>query len=256
MKPTIEPSLEDPVRAGELSFPPSRLEYVTVRPGLPTAAPSLGGMRPDGIVRVSWRDRIEYFACEYTRLTTPKAIESAVATALRYGQAMGLRPLVVSPFLSEERLRTLESEGISGIDLSGNGVNLASEFYLWRSGQPNRYMSSAPIRNVYRGSSSIVPRCFLLRPEYTSLVEWRAFALLRLQPPLLDSTKATVLAPGTVSKVVRTLEEELIVVREADRWRLVDPSSVLRNLRANDRPTPSPPWKARRPSLRARSGGG
>ena len=62
------------------------------------------------------------FAVTYTRLWTPKMVVAAVAHAERNAPLTGLLPMVVAPYLSDERLQEFERHAISGVDLCGNGV--------------------------------------------------------------------------------------------------------------------------------------
>ena len=60
--------------------------------------------------------------------------------------------------------KRLEREGVSGLDLCGNGVvTVPGEWLVYRTGKPNLYPQSFPIKNVFRGASSLVARVFLLR---------------------------------------------------------------------------------------------
>lgn len=71
----------------------------------------------------------------------------------------GLLPMVMAPHLSETKLNGLAARGVSGIDLCGNAVVLApGEWSFYRSGKPNRFPSTAPIKKVYVGTSSLVGR--------------------------------------------------------------------------------------------------
>jgi len=48
--------------------------------------------------------------------------------------------MIVTPYLSPERLNELEERGISGVDLSGNGiVVIPGEMFVRRTGEPNRF---------------------------------------------------------------------------------------------------------------------
>ena len=60
----------------------------------------------------------------------------------------------------------LEAEGVSGIDLCGNGVIVVpDQLLVLRTGFPNRFRWEGTIKNVYRKNSSIVARVFLLVPR-------------------------------------------------------------------------------------------
>ena len=83
-------------------------------------------------------------------------------------------PMVFCPYLSEERLEELEREGVSGLDLCGNGVVVVpGEWLVRRTGKPNLYPQSFSIKNVFRGTSSLVARVFLRRPIYGMVGEIR-----------------------------------------------------------------------------------
>ncbi|MDX1934763.1 MAG: hypothetical protein SFU56_19370 [Capsulimonadales bacterium] len=186
----------------------------------------------DGVFVATWGERRERFVAEYKSLGTPKAVETAVAQARLWSEKTGIRPLVIAPYLSEESLRRLEGEGVSGVDLCGNGVLLAADFSVFRGGAPNRFRSSQPIRNVYRGTSSLFARALLLRPAFDSLRSLQSFARDRVVAP----DDAAQLVKGTASKVVQSLEEDLIVRREGRGGvRLSDPARLLDRLRENYR---------------------
>src|SRR6185312_12881662 len=92
---------------------------------------------------------------------------------------------------------------------------------------------TAPIRNVFRGASSLIARCFLLRSNYGSLEDLRKYALDRIGPP--GKTNGAILTKGTVSKVVKTLEEEQIIARMPGGLKLIDADELLEKLRTNYR---------------------
>lgn len=148
---------------------------------------------------------------------------------------INLRSMISTPYLSEEQLRVLESQQVSGIDLCGNGVIiLPDRILVYRTGNPNKYPSSAPIRNVYRGTSSIVARAFFVRPQYETSQE------------LLDEIVARggAVTPSTVSTVCSSLADDLIIERvrrgRTTRLRLLQPDKLLERLAANyDAPKPS-----------------
>jgi hypothetical protein len=135
--------------------------------------------------------------------------------------------MVFVPYLSEEQLSQLEREGVSGLDLCGNGLIMApGEMLLYRTGRPNLYPQSGPIKNVFRGASSLVARVFLLRPTYSAVGEIRE-EIERL---------GGAVALSTVSKALAGLEEELIVGRQSGEIRLLQPEKLLQRLVENYRP--------------------
>ena len=196
--------------------------------------------RPNGIVKLSWHGHTQEYVCEYRTRSTPKLVETTVASLKSYSSENVLPPLIIVPYLSEERLEALERENVSGADLSGNGVLRFGESILWRSGRPNLYRESQTIRNVYRGSSSIFARCFLLRAEYQSLSSLYEFALSRFDMGRVhvmgDGPKLTL---GTASKVIDQLQEELIVQKSRRSLTVIDADRLLENLRVNYAPRPA-----------------
>lgn len=236
-KPPTETELIPCLRNGEFALPPASLQLIEDN----ALEISRGEFRPDGFLEACWQGQKERFVFEYKALSTPKAIETAISQAVRYGEITGLPALVIIPYLSEERLRRLEAEHVSGIDLCGNGVLMASHFSLWRSGGPNRFKDTQAIKNVFRGTSSLYARCFLLRSEFTSLVQLRNFALSRSVADLSLSYKSGRLVKSTASKVVQALEEEQILYREGEAsqqsLRLVNVKRLLDMLQKNYMPS-------------------
>lgn len=225
-KPWSEFELLERLKRKEFTFPPVDLELLEV-PFIDTTS------RLYRVLDITWRRKRCRFLFEYKTLSTPKSLETAMAQVQRYAKEFSLRPLVIVPYLPERSIRLLESEGISGIDLSGNGVILAPNFAVRRSGQPNRFKEAAAIRNVFWGNSSVLARCFLLRPEFSSLNQLRTFAIERFRGAKENSE--SILTKGTVSKVARALEEENIITRLKEGIRLTDSDTLLERLKANYR---------------------
>jgi hypothetical protein len=91
--------------------------------------------RADLVVELEWEGERRRFAVEYAPVATPKQLEIAMGEARRTA-VDDLRPMVVAPYLSPERMDRLMAEGISGVDLSGNAVILVPGSWLiyrtWR----------------------------------------------------------------------------------------------------------------------------
>ncbi len=189
--------------------------------------------RVDGVLDITWQQQKCRFLFEYKMQSTPKSLETAMAQVQRYAKEFSLSPMVIVPYLPEKSIRLLEAEGISGIDLSGNGIILAPNFAVQRSGQPNRFKESAAIRNIFWGNSSLLARCFLLQPEYSSLNQLREFALRRFHGA--RENRESILTKGTVSKVTRALEEENIITRMKKGLKLTDSRALLERLKSNYR---------------------
>ena len=218
------------LRRGELTFPPVELRLCSEE--VPVNTADGRRMRADGILEAEWKGRVARFVFEYKAQQTPLAIETAIAQVQYYSNTLKINPLIIVPYLSEGVLLLLEAEGVSGLDLNGNGILLSPEMALRRSGEPNRYKTSQPIRNVYRGASSLIARSFLLRSAFPSLVELQNFAQERLMRGEGFSPGAK-LTKGTVSKVVQVLEEDKIAFKEEGSLRLLNARALLESLRNN-----------------------
>jgi hypothetical protein len=228
----FERDILDCVSRGDLEFLP-----LTLRP-LATE-PEKRGI--DLLIKADWKGQQAVFAIECKALATPRALRDAVAQAKACAQRENLEPLVVVPFLSKERLDELEREGVSGIDLCGNGVVVVpGKFAVYRTGAPNRFRSSAPIKNIYQKNSSIVGRMFLARPRFRAVTEIQSEIERRsvsVWPPI---------SLATVSKALKGLEEDLIVSRGDTGISLVQPDKLLDKLAA------SFTWDKNRASIRAK----
>jgi hypothetical protein len=187
----------------------------------------------DARVTFGWRGQQFRFGAKVRRLWTPKAVTEVVEAVSRNAAAKKLSPLVVVPFLGEERLGELEARGVSGIDLCGNGVVVVpGKLLVMRSGSPNRFRGDGQIKNVYRGTSSLAARVFLLKGEFASVGE----ALQEIQ------TWGGEVTLPTVSKVCKRLAEDLVIERtrkdssRVRKLRLLQAEKLLDLLRDNYTP--------------------
>lgn len=173
------------------------------------------------LLTVTAGKRVFTFRMEYKRSGTPQQIELALMQVRKSALEAGVLPLIAVPYLSEERLLGLEREGVSGLDLCGNAVLIVpGSLYVFRTGFPNRFKSSAPIKNVFKGASSLVARAFLLRPEFASVGQIGEEIVAR----------GGELSPGTVSKALKELEAQLLVGRASGTIRLLEPERLLDKL--------------------------
>lgn len=180
----------------------------------------------DAVIEAQWDSRSWTFAAEAKRLSTPKILQDALAYIRPAAAQSGMNPMIVVPYLSRSNIEMLEEAKVSGIDMCGNGfVVVPGELLISRAGNPNRFPQSAPIRNVYRGDSSMVARAFLARPDFRSVGDIEV-AVRELGGDVTLST---------VSKVLKVLEGDLIVSREKGSIRLIQPEKLLEALSSSYR---------------------
>ena len=133
--------------------------------------------------------------------------------------------MVVVPYLSPRALDRLNEERVSGIDLSGNYlIVVPGRWFVRNTGAKNRYPARTPIRNVYRGTSSLVSRVFFARSEFPSVQE----VLNEIQ-----GRGGRITLP-TVSKALKVLEDDLLIER-GDSIRILQPDRMLDLLLENYR---------------------
>lgn len=209
------------IKAGLLQLLPLAIKLYELGPSLTKT------QRVDAILEVTWQDKAYRFGAEYKSRSTPKEFQAALNQAAAYQQHTGLLPLVLMPFLSDKQLLELSDRQISGLDFSGNGVVVVpGQIFVFRSGSKNQFPASEAIQNVYRKNASIVARAFLIRPVFDSV---NGVAEL-IQ---LHGGQEAVVSLSTVSKVLKMLEEDVIIVREKGAIRLIQPEKLLDKLAAN-----------------------
>lgn len=178
---------------------------------------------------IGWKDGSEYFLPEILGEASPKQVDLSL---FRIGEktagksaGKSLFPIIIAPYLSEQALNRLAESEISGIDLSGNGVVvIPGKLFVYRAGAKNKFLSNAPIKNVFRGTSSLVARVFFNKSEYENVGEILSEITTR-------GGKTTF---STVSKVLKALEEELIIAK-GEKVRLLDAKRLLEKLVKNYR---------------------
>jgi hypothetical protein len=213
------------LRRGEVELRPLSFRYLEDQP-------EIGELRRfDAVIEASWGNSIVKFVVECKSLSTPKAFQDGLNLLKTSYLPQDYRPLLFLPFLSDRQLQELEREGISGIDLCGNGVVVVpGRFAVFRSGEKNRFPSSAPIKNIYRMKSSMVGRIFLIRPTYETVQE--IFLEINRRNMFMRRWDSKPMSFSTVSKSLKTLEEDLIV--ERNRFiRLMQPDRLLEKLSDN-----------------------
>ena len=216
------------LRRGKVSLPPLSFRLLKGGPEL------VENLRFDALVEASWGESIAKFVVECKSLSTPKAFQDGLNLLKTSSLPKGYLPMLFVPFLSEQQLQELERERISGIDLCGNGVVVVPEaFAVFRSGEKNRFTSSAPIKNIYRKNSSMVGRVFLLCSSYGTVQD--VCAEVNRRNLLVKRWDKKAMSLSTVSKALKTLEEDLIIARE-DTIRLLQPDKLLQELSENYAP--------------------
>jgi len=222
--PTEQEMLEQ-LREGKVQFPPLSIDFL--KDHLDVG----GNRRIDALIEAKWQGKSAKFAVECKSLSTPKTFQDCINFLKSLSLPYNCRPMLFMPFLSEWQLEALEGEGISGIDLCGNCVVVyPGIFSVFRVGGKNRFPSSAAIKNVYRKNSSMVGRCFFIYSDFQTVQDIRA--TINKQNPLVKRWNKKPISLSTVSKVLKTMVEDLIITRN-ETIRLLQPGKLLEKLCEN-----------------------
>jgi Fe2+ or Zn2+ uptake regulation protein len=131
-------------------------------------------------------------------------------------------PLLVAPYIGSRQAEILADNGISWLDLSGNmSIRVSNQIYIERTGKPNRFPDTSPIKKIFQGTSSLVSRALLLRPEgFKSVNEVYRF---------INSRNANITL-STVSKVLKSLDEEILIDRKGPSISVAKQEKLLKCL--------------------------
>jgi hypothetical protein len=185
-----------------------------------------GDLGSDAVIEFGVADGPSFRALtEIVSAATPKAISQRCAQIKGILPRSGdpaLVPLIVAPYVPSKQADILARAGVSWLDLSGNMVIRASDrVYIERTGRPNQFPDTAPIKKVFQGTASLVGRALLLEPTgFTSLSQ------------MVESIerRGARITVSTVSKVLRSLEEDLLVVKSSRSISVIEPGRLLDKL--------------------------
>jgi hypothetical protein len=186
----------------------------------------IGNLDVDAVITFSIQDGPSFKAAvDLLRISTPKSISQKINVLANYASKLKkqkLVPMIIAPYISKKESKLLIDQGISWIDLSGNMlIKVPQSIYIERTGKTNKFPDTSPIKKIYEGISSLVCRALLLNPNgFTSLFEIVDFI----------NNRNTTITIGTVSKVLKSLEEELIVSKSESKISLKNPEVLLDNL--------------------------
>jgi len=180
----------------------------------------------DAVAEFSIKNGFSFRALiEIKSASNPKTVMSACQSLLKCLQsedAKNLIPILIAPYIGKEQIDILAREGISWIDLSGNMViRVGKEIYIERTGKENKFPDTVPIKRIFQGTSSLVARSLLLKPEgFSSLYEIVDF---------INSRDGTITI-STVSKVLQSLENELLIKKTKSGFYATEAERLLERI--------------------------
>jgi len=185
------------------------------------------GYQVDAVIEFSIQNGPSFKAVvEIAPVSTPQNILRSARQLADYfvkAKKTNMVPLVIAPYISAKQAKILAEKGISWIDLSGNmSVRVSNRVYIERTGKPNRFPDTAPIKKIFQGTSSLVSRAMLLQPDgFESLTKITDFITQRSGKTIMLST---------VSKVLKKLEDELLINRSKSLIMAANPEKLLERL--------------------------
>ncbi|MDB6078441.1 MAG: hypothetical protein JWO82_2188 [Akkermansiaceae bacterium] len=168
----------------------------------------------DALLTLQWQeDEPITFVVEAKAQNTPQAVQMAVMQARKYAKYAGPhgKPMILVPYLSEERLDELEREGVSGIDACGNLlVMVPGRMYVRRSGRPNRFPGGRPLNDPFSGLSAMVARVLISQERWESLSEVQD-AVVKAGARISLSQVSKALSALTEERIVKKLSRTFVV---------------------------------------------
>ncbi len=185
-------------------------------------SPLKGSVQIDAEIVMIWQGKEYRFLSQFKSRTAPKIVREAFWKIETFNKTARNEFLLVVPFLSKSIVAMLAEEGVSGIDLSGNYYIQRSDFVAIRLDQKNQFPESQPIRKIYSENSSQVGLLLISNNSpYSSVNEiWEAIRI-----------GGGSLSLSTVSKVLKGLEDDLIIDRSNNRITLIQPEKLLDQLK-------------------------
>jgi hypothetical protein len=187
---------EVPKRLGELlALPKSRVKV--------QRQPGVGRGRPAGVDLLIAAGNLS-FVVEYKVSSKAASVAVAARSVKEFARQLKGKsiPVVAVPYMGDVGKRLCEEAEVCWLDLSGNAHLVAPGLRVKIEGKPNQFKRPGRPRSLFAPKSSRIARCLLVEPD-------RAFSQREL-------AKASGLDEGFTSRIVRQLEDERLVSRDAN----------------------------------------
>ena len=173
---------------------------------------------PDAYLTLSWKGKKFKFTVEVTGSLYLEAklarIKERISDLTEF--------LIVVPYITKGISELVKREGICCLDLSGNYYIQREDLLAIRLDQPDQFKPFSRIKKFYSGNSSLVGRLLLAgTKKYPP-------GLLGLQREL--ASRGGELAQSTISKVLKEMEKDQVILREDEGLKLLQPKKLLERL--------------------------
>lgn len=134
-------------------------------------------------------------------------------------------PVLITSYITKNLQDYCLKNNINFIDLSGNvSINVPGKVLIQRLGQPNKKPIKQILRNPFWGASSRVLRVLLQYPE-------RIWTISEIDEEIkMESEKQKIdfkLSLASISKTVKSLDEELLIRRDGKKIIVPDPKQLI-----------------------------
>jgi hypothetical protein len=166
------------------------------------------------------------FIAETKSMVTPKILEQIGPWLVRIKDSNPKESYILTtPYISANSQNYCINNDINFLDLSGNiFIKIPGKVMIQRLDQPNKFPFKQVLRNPFWGASSRVPRVLLQNPKRT----WGVFEIE--EELLKESEKQKIdfkLSRASISKTIKSLEEELLIRRNQRKVLVPDPKQLL-----------------------------
>jgi DNA-binding Lrp family transcriptional regulator len=188
------------------------VQGLSIRIEAPRSGGKTGG--PDFMARVSYKN-VQFRLIGEIILQLGSSMLKAKLSLLKSlaNKDEGLVPLVVAKYLSPDRRKQCQKEGVYFMDLSGNVFLEYDGFYVERIGFPNRFPEKRRGRGPFSDKASLIIRA--------------AFSDIKKVWGIRELAKSVGLDPGFVSRMAQELEKRNYISRADSKLKLREPKSLL-----------------------------
>lgn len=190
-------------------------------------------IKPDVTLRIDFGGNLVKVYGEIKTVITPRILKEIGPWfgRIKTGKTTETWALIC-PYLSSESQLYCQSNNINFIDLSGNVlIRITGKILIQRFNRPNLFKMRQILRNPFGGASSRVLRVLLQQPN-------RVFSITDIWEELIKEdgraeaerpTKkyAFPISISTISKTIKSLEEELLVNRKGLKVIVSEPGQLL-----------------------------
>lgn len=182
---------------------------------------SVMGLSADGNLVLGYKNKKYNFTVKAKAATSLRYIQETIAVMKSRKAKKKENLMLLIPYINKNITEILIDSKINAIDLNGNYFIQTDDLTAIRLDRKNRYKQSAPIKKIFSQNSSIVSRLFLNQKKGYSQVNEVYDEINKLGGGI---------NLPTVSKVIKRLDEELIIKKDRSGIELLQPEKLLEML--------------------------